>query len=138
MQIRRFSEEEYILKYDKYSSNMYSNYQSDLPWSSSDRDVHHEHTRIREIQKYLRESCYHRIAYIAATFLAVFMWRKPLNSVASVTTTHKKSKRVSDGTGTQIRAQMINKCRIKMIQRELYNVRDPPWGRDRKNRERIL
>ena len=42
------------------------------------------------------------------------------------TTTHKKLESVSDGTGTQVRAQMINKCRIKMTQRELYNVRDPP------------
>jgi len=23
---------------------------------------------------------------------------------------------------------MINKCRIKMVQIGLYNVRDPPWG----------
>jgi len=32
---------------------------------------------------------------------------------------------VSDGTGTQVGLQMINKCRIKMAQRGLYNVRDP-------------
>ena len=25
---------------------------------------------------------------------------------------------------------MINKCKIKIVQRELYNVRDPPWKRD--------
>ena len=23
---------------------------------------------------------------------------------------------------------MINKCRVKIVQRELYNGRDPPWG----------
>ena len=77
-------------------------------------------------QKYLREKCYHRIKYTTVTFLATFMWRRLLNSAALVTTTHRKPKKVSDGTDTQVRTQMINKCRIKMVQRELYNVKDPP------------
>ena len=42
------------------------------------------------------------------------------------TTTPRKLKRVSDRIGTQVKAQMINKCRIKMILREIYNVRDLP------------
>ena len=88
-----------------------------------------------EPKKYLRERCYHHIECATATFLTAFMWRKPLNSATLVTKTHKKQKRMSDGTDTQVRAQMINKCRIKIVQRELYNVRDPPWGRDWK-RER--
>ncbi|KAL0014327.1 hypothetical protein SO802_001396 [Lithocarpus litseifolius] len=58
----------------------------------------------------------------SAIFLAVFMWRRPLNSAALATTTHKKPKRVSDVTGTQVRAQMINKCRIEMDSQWLYNV----------------
>ena len=41
-------------------------------------------------------------------------------------TTHRKSERVSDRTGTQGRAQMIDKSRDKIIQRKIYNVRDPP------------
>ena len=61
-----------------------------------------------------------------------------MNSVVLATTTHRKPKRVSDKTGTQVRAKMTNKCRIKTIQRELYNVRNLPGGRDRKERERIL
>ena len=134
----RLLEEEYLLGYDKYNSNIYSNDQSDLSWSSSDRDVHREHTRRRGTQKYLRESCYHRIECTTATFLAAFMWRRPLNSVALATTTYRKPKRVSNGTDTQIRAQMTNKCRIKMVQRKLYNVRDPPRGRDWKNKKRTL
>ena len=77
-------------------------------------DMSHEHTRRKEIQEYLRESCCHRIKYIAATFLIAFMWKRPLNSAALVTITHRKPKRVSDETGTQVRAQIINKCRIKM------------------------
>ena len=62
----------------------------------------------------------------AATFLAAFMLRRLSNSVALTTTTHRKLERVSDETDTQVRAQMINKYRIKMAQRKLYNVRDPP------------
>ena len=106
---------------------MYSNNQGNLPRNSSDKDVHHEHTRKRGTQKYLMESCYHRIECTASTFLAAFMWKRPLNSVALATTTHRKPKRVSDETGIQVRAQMINKCRIKMVQRELYNGKDPPY-----------
>ena len=77
-------------------------------------------------QKYPRESCYHRIECIATTFLAAFMWRRPLKSAVLVTTTYRKPKRMSDGTDTQVRSQMINKFKVKMVQRELYNVRDLP------------
>ena len=55
-----------------------------------------------------------------------FFCRMPLNSAVLATTTHRKSEKVSDGIGTQVRAKIINKCRIKMVQKELYNVRDPP------------
>ena len=65
------------------------------------------------------------------------MWRRPLNNAALANATHKKPK-VSDGTGTQVRVQMINKCRIKMVQREQYNVRDPPCEKEWKNGERTL
>ena len=119
-------EEEILLEYGKYNSNIYSNNQGDLPRNSSEKDVHHEHTRKRGTQKYLRESCYHSIECTAATFLTVFMWRRLLNGIALATTTHRKPNRVSNGTNTQVRAQMINKCKIKMVQKELYNVRDPP------------
>ena len=122
----KWSEEELLLGYDKCSSSIYFSNQNDPSGSSIDGDVRLEHTRRKEIQKYLRKSCYHRIKCIAATFLAAFMWRRPLNSAALTITTHKKPKKVSDGTGTQVKAQMINKCRMRMIQRELYNVRYPP------------
>ena len=104
---------------------MYSNNQGDLPGSSNDKDVHHKCIRMMETQKYLRESCYHCIECTTATFLAAFMWRRLLNSAALTITTYRKSKRVSDGIDSQVRVQMINKCRIKMVQREIYNVRDP-------------
>ena len=138
IQMERWFEEEYLLGYDKYSSNMYSNNQGDLPRNSSDRGVHYEHTRKRGTQKYLKESCYHRIECTTATFLAAFMWRKPLNNATLATTTHRKPRRVSNGTGTQVTAQMTNKCKIKMVQREIYNVRDLPLGGDKKKRGRTL
>ena len=87
---------------------------------------------LKKIRKYLKKSCYHCIECTVAAFLAAFMWRRPLNSIALAITTHRKPKGVSDGTDTQVRAQMINKCRIKMVQRDLYNVRDPPWKGERK------
>ena len=100
----RWSEEEYFLGYDKNSSNMYFNNQGDLLGSSSDKDVHHKRIRMRGTQKYLRESCYHRIECTAATFLVAFMLRRPLNSTVLTTTTHRKPERVSDKTDTQVRA----------------------------------
>ena len=94
---------------------MYSNDQGDLPRSSNDKNVHHKHIRMMGTQKYLRKTCYHRIECTVTTFLAAFMWRRPQNSAALATTTHRKSERVFDGTSTQVRVQTINKYRIKMI-----------------------
>ena len=65
------------------------------------------------------------------------MWRKPLNSAALATTTHRKLERVFDETNTQVMAQMINKCRIKIVQEELYNRRDPPWIKEEGKIEKI-
>ena len=121
-----WSEKEWLLEHDDYSSDVYSSYHGELLGSSNDKNMYHKRIRMIGTQKYLRESCYHRIECTAATFLAAFMLKRPLNSVALTTTTHKKLERVSDGTGTQVRAQMINKCRVKMAQKEVYNARDPP------------
>ena len=104
IQVGGWSEEEYLLGHDKYSSNMYSSNQGDLLGSSGDKDVHHKRIRMRGTQKYLRESCYHRIECTVATFLAAFMLRRPLNSTVLTTTTHRKPERVSDKTDTQVRA----------------------------------
>ena len=93
-------DEEYLLGHDKYSSNMYSSYHDDLPGSSSDKDVHHKCIRMMGTQKYLWESYYHRIECTAATFLATFMLRRPLNSAVLAIISHKKPERVSDGTDT--------------------------------------
>ena len=85
----------------------------------------YEHRRMKETQKYLRKNCYHRIKCTITTFLAAFIWRRHLNSEVLATTTHKKPREVSDEIGTQVISQMVNKCRVKMIQRELYNVKNP-------------
>ena len=94
--------------------------------------------RRKKTLKYLREGCHHHIKCTAATFLAAFMWRRPLNSVALAITTHRKPNRVFDVIGTQVRAQIINKCRIKMVQKELYNVKRPSMRGDQKIGERTL
>ena len=75
--------------------------------------------------KYLRKSCYHRIKCTITTFLAVFMWRRHLNSETLVITIHRELEEVSDGTDTQVKSQMNDKCKVKIIQRELYNVKNP-------------
>ena len=65
-------------------------------------------------------------------FLAALIWRRPLNSVALATATHKGLKGVSDGMSAQMEVQMINKCKAQMIRKSLYNVEKPPWSTRRK------
>ena len=72
IQIGGQSEEEYLLRHDKYVLNTYSNNHDDLPRSSSDKDVYHERPRMMGPQKYLGENCYHCIECTIATFLATF------------------------------------------------------------------
>ena len=104
IQMREWSEEEYLLEHNKYNSNLYSNNLGDLPGSSSDKDVHHASIRMMGTQNYLRKSCYHRIECTTATFFAAFMCRRLLNIAVLTTITHKKLKRVSDETGTQVKS----------------------------------
>ena len=42
------------------------------------------------------------------------------------TTTHKKIGEMSDGTGTQVKVQMINKCKVLMTSRRPYKRRESP------------
>ena len=48
-----------------------------------------------------------------------------MNSAALATTTHRRMERMSDGTDTQVRVQMINKCKTLMTSRRLYNMGSP-------------
>jgi len=60
------------------------------------------------VEKYLRKNCYHRIEY-SALFVP----------------THRGPMRVSNETNTQVVTWTIDKWMTKIIQREIYNVRDP-------------
>ena len=86
----------------KHGSNVCFITQSDLLGNATERDVPYERIGRMGTQKYLRESCYHRIKCSAANFLAALMWRRPLNNATLATSTHKKPERVSDGTDTQV------------------------------------
>ena len=55
-----------------------------------------------------------------------------MNSTALATTTHRKMEEVSDGTSTQVRVQIINKCRVMMASRGLYKKGSPHEEEDRK------
>ena len=54
------------------------------------------------------------------------MWRRPLNSAALIALTHRMLKGVFDGMGTQVGIQLINKCKVQMIRKELYDVEELP------------
>ena len=69
----RQSEEEYLLGQAKLRSDIDPNDQSDFPGSSNDRDVHHKCTRKMGTQKYIKESCYHRIECSVVNYLAALM-----------------------------------------------------------------
>ena len=78
-----------------------------------------------ESTKDLRKTCCHRIKCTVTIFLATFMWRRHLNNETLVITTHGEPEEMSDGIDIQVKSQMNDKCRVKMIQRELYNVKNP-------------
>ena len=63
--------------------------------------------------------------------LAALMRKKPLNSAALVAATHKGFGKMTDGTSTRKMTYTINRWRVKIDWKEVYNVRDPPRMRDR-------
>ena len=81
----------------------------------------------RESTKDPRKSCCHCIKFTITTFLTAFMWRRNLNSETLVITTHREPEEMSNGTDTQVKSQMNDKCKVKMIQRELYNIKNHLW-----------
>ena len=72
-----------------------------------------------------------------ATLLAAFIWKRRLNSVFLANATHRRSGNVADGTSTQVKVQMINRCKVKMSQKELYKLKDSPQKGGRKERRKI-
>ena len=89
-----------------------------------------------ESLKDLRKSCCGCIKCTVIAFLTAFIWRRYLNSETLVTTTHKEPEDVVDGTDTQVRSQMNDKCRVKMIRKYLYNVKNPLCRGDGKIQKR--
>ena len=57
---------------------------------------------------------------MTTTFLAALMWKGLANNIALATTTHRKMGEMSDGTDTQMKVQMINKCKALMTSKGLY------------------
>ena len=49
-----------------------------------------------------------------------------MNSVALAVATHKGLKGESNGMGAQVEVQVINKCKVQMIRKSLYNVEKLP------------
>ena len=66
------------------------------------------------------------------------MWRKRLNNTTLANAIHRELEKgkVADGTSTQVRVQMINRWRVKMIQKVLYKVGDSPQNGDGRGREK--
>ena len=60
------------------------------------------------------------------TFPAALMWRRQANNVTLANATHRKIRWMSDGTGTQVRVQMVNKCKVLITLRRLYKRRKSP------------
>ena len=52
------------------------------------------------------------------------MWRRQVNSVILASATHRKIRWMSDGTGTQVKVQMINKYKV-LIQGGYIREGDP-------------
>ena len=63
-----------------------------------------------------------------------------MNSAALVAATHRGFGKVADGTSTRVMTCMINRWRVKIDWKEVYNVRDPPrmedCGKERRWREK--
>ena len=62
--------------------------------------------------------------------LAALMMKGPLNSMALVAATHRGSGKVADGTSTRVMACTINRWRVRIDWKEVYNGKDPPRMRD--------
>ena len=70
------------------------------------------------------------------------MWRRRLNNVALANAIHRRLGKVADRTSTQVKIQMINRCRVKMSQKGLYRLKDSPQknggGKRGKKKERTF
>ena len=58
--------------------------------------------------------------------LTALMMKGPLNSIVLVAATHKGFRKVADGSSTRVMACTINRWRVRIDWKEVYNGRDPP------------
>ena len=73
------------------------------------------------VEKYLRKNCYHRIECSAANSMAIFIWRRPLNSVALVAPTHREPMRVFDGTSINT-SNLMSTWKVEMREEMWYKI----------------
>ena len=73
-----------------------------------------------------------RIKCKGVTFSAALMWRRQANSVTLASATHRRIREMPDGTGTQVKVQMANKCKVLINSRRLYKRRKSPRRGDRR------
>ena len=66
--------------------------------------------------------------------LAALMRKEPLNSAALVAATHRGFGKVADGTSTRVMTYTIDRWKVKIDWKEVYNVRDPPRMGDHEKR----
>ena len=60
------------------------------------------------------------------------MWRRQANSVTLASATHRKIRKMYDGISTQVKVQMVNKCKVLINLRRLYKRRRSPWRGDQR------
>ena len=58
--------------------------------------------------------------------LATLMRKGPPNSAALVAATHRGFREMADRTSTRVMTCTINRWRVKIDWKEVYNVKDPP------------
>ena len=91
-----------------------------MPHSSGDLsedfyDKEDPYTRRKDEPRsvYQKSYCFH-IKCPSTTFLAAFMWKRPLNSVTLATATHRGPEKVADGTGAQVATPMVDRWTTKI------------------------
>jgi len=60
-----------------------------------------------------------------------------VNSAVLATKTHRRQEGVSDGIRTQVRVQIINKCKATMTSRRLYKKGSTHEEKKEENRETV-
>ena len=101
---------------------------SDTPNGSPMYTLHTVRNHLEQEENVRRPGGNHscRIKCKEATFSAALMWRRQANSVTLASATHRRIREMFDGTGTQVKVQMANKCKVLINSRRLYKRRRSP------------